>query len=54
MAVRGMLSHARPRSGSCTTGQAAAFLDALDADGPVAVRPGEDDGRRARAMGVGQ
>ncbi len=35
-------------------GQSPAFLDALDADSPVAVRPGEHDRRRARAVGVGQ
>ncbi len=35
-------------------GQAAALLDALDADGPVAVRAREHDGRRVGAVGVGQ
>ncbi len=34
--------------------QAAALLDALEADGPIAVRPGEHDGRGVWPVGVGQ
>ena len=53
IAARGMLAVLRLLR-ILRDGQAAALLDALDADGAVAVRAGQHDGRRMRPVRVGQ